>query len=65
MSDDNPPAVGRRLRHENFRGTIRYVGEIDGQKGVWYGVDWDDESRGKHDGSINGKRYFQAKCGFI
>ncbi|XP_043693036.1 tubulin-specific chaperone E-like [Telopea speciosissima] len=41
-------------------GTVKYVGPIEGYQGIWVGVDWDN-GEGKHDGSINGVRYFQAK----
>lgn len=41
-------------------GTVAFVGTLEGYSGTWIGVDWDD-SNGKHDGSINGVRYFQAK----
>lgn len=41
--------------------TIRYIGEILGYQGSWLGVEWDDGSRGKHDGSLDGKRYFSCK----
>ncbi|KAK2969101.1 hypothetical protein RJ640_028808 [Escallonia rubra] len=41
-------------------GTVRYVGHVEGYSGSWVGVDW-DSGDGKHDGSINGVRYFQAK----
>ncbi|KAJ0977230.1 hypothetical protein J5N97_012704 [Dioscorea zingiberensis] len=40
-------------------GTVRYVGPVDGHAGEWVGVDWDD-GEGKHDGSVNGVRYFSA-----
>ncbi|XP_042516490.1 tubulin-folding cofactor E isoform X2 [Macadamia integrifolia] len=42
-------------------GTVKYVGPVEGYSGIWVGVDWDN-GEGKHDGSINGVRYFQAKC---
>ncbi len=29
--------------------------------GTWLGVEWDDASRGKHDGSKDGVRYFETK----
>ena len=29
--------------------------------GDWLGVEWDDPSRGKHDGSHNGQRYFMTR----
>ena len=41
-------------------GTVKYVGAVQGFSGTWVGVDWDNGD-GKHDGSINGVRYFQAK----
>ncbi|KAL1457926.1 hypothetical protein WDU94_008106 [Cyamophila willieti] len=51
--------VGLRVSDaDGYRGTIRYVGSVEGTSGVWYGVDWDNGSRGKHDGSHNGVKYF-------
>lgn len=41
-------------------GTVKYVGPVERYGGVWVGVDWDN-GEGKHDGSINGVRYFRAK----
>ncbi|KAK6257866.1 hypothetical protein QUC31_001325 [Theobroma cacao] len=42
-------------------GTVKYVGNVEGYSGTWVGVDWDNGGDGKHDGSINGVRYFQAR----
>ncbi|KAL0830826.1 hypothetical protein ABMA28_002942 [Loxostege sticticalis] len=39
------------------RATVRYNGPLEGAKGLWIGVQY-DEPRGKNDGSVNGKRYF-------
>ncbi|CAL2235912.1 unnamed protein product [Prunus armeniaca] len=41
-------------------GTVRYVGPVQGYSGTWVGVDWDN-GEGKHDGTINGVQYFQAR----
>jgi len=41
-------------------GTVKYVGPVEGYSDTWVGVDWDN-GEGKHDGSVNGVRYFQAK----
>ncbi|KAH7435150.1 hypothetical protein KP509_06G052100 [Ceratopteris richardii] len=41
-------------------GTVKYVGAVEGQKGTWIGVDW-DSGEGRHDGSLEGVRYFQAR----
>ncbi|CAK1585699.1 unnamed protein product [Parnassius mnemosyne] len=39
------------------RATVRYNGPLDGARGVWIGVQY-DEPLGKNDGQVNGKRYF-------
>jgi len=51
---------GERCYINNFRGTVRYVGEVPPTEGTWYGVEW-DTARGKNDGMIHGHRYFQCK----
>jgi len=42
------------------KATVRYVGPVDGQEGCWVGLEWDDVSRGKHDGCYKGRRYFSC-----
>ena len=54
-------SLGRRIEtRDGARATVRYVGSVDGQDGEWVGVEWDDPARGKHDGSHDGKRYFEC-----
>lgn len=53
--------VGMRIECDGARGTIRYIGEVSGTQGEWYGVDWDDPKRGRHDGSHNGVKYFTTR----
>ena len=50
------PFVGERVMVGVSLGTVKYVGRVEGAEGVWLGVDWDDERRGRHDGSTNSVR---------
>jgi len=53
--------VGRRVEVEGSRGTVMFDGVVEGTKGQWLGIEWDDASRGKHDGTHNGVLYFRTK----
>jgi dynactin complex subunit len=48
-------SIGDRVHVDKRNASVRYVGSIDGQDGTWVGLEWDDESRGKHDGSHSGR----------
>lgn len=56
--------IGDRVRDliDNERATVLYVGLVPPTTGVWLGVNWDSNERGKHDGCNpkDGKRYFTA-----
>lgn len=61
---DNPQArVGARVLILSQPATVRYVGPVAGQQGVWVGVEYDDPERGKHDGVTGGQRYFTTQGG--
>lgn len=51
-------SVGQRRSFNGALCTIRYVGNVNGTAGEWLGVEWDDETRGKHSGEHGGVRYF-------
>ena len=53
--------IGQRIPYDGALCTVRYVGEVAGTSGQWLGVEWDDTTRGKHDGSHKGTRYFKCK----
>ncbi|XP_077999672.1 tubulin-specific chaperone E-like [Glandiceps talaboti] len=52
--------VGSRILSEDHYGTVRFIGNVPPTSGVWLGVEWDDPSRGKHDGKHEGVRYFHT-----
>ncbi|KKY24975.1 putative tubulin-specific chaperone [Phaeomoniella chlamydospora] len=52
--------IGQRLSYDGALCTVRYHGQVEGTKGEWLGVEWDDSSRGKHSGQYQGKIYFQC-----
>lgn len=62
---------GRVQDLEGFRGTILYIGPVAAAKNpndIWLGIEWDDPTRGKHDGSCvdksgNSVRHFQCPEG--
>lgn len=62
MEMSAPPfAIGDRVQVDKKNASVRYVGSIDGQDGTWVGLEWDDESRGKHDGSHSGRTCENAR----
>ncbi|KAJ8088091.1 hypothetical protein PM082_013642 [Marasmius tenuissimus] len=54
-------SVGDRVSYLGNSATVKSLGTVDGTDGTWLGVEWDDPSRGKHDGVKDGKRYFSCR----
>lgn len=53
---------GRRISYDRALCTVRsIVDSIPGTNGSWLGVEWDDVSRGKHNGVYNGIEYFKCQ----
>ncbi|TKA82906.1 hypothetical protein B0A55_01163 [Friedmanniomyces simplex] len=53
--------AGQRLSLKGQLLSVRYVGPVDGKSGEWLGVEWDDSTRGKHDGVHEGNKYFGCR----
>ncbi|XP_013785307.1 tubulin-specific chaperone E-like [Limulus polyphemus] len=61
---------GSRILCDGEFATVRYVGELPNilgqlhlqRKGndIWYGVEWDNVCRGKHNGTHHGVKYFET-----
>lgn len=65
MKDETEFGVGQRVCMINAGkgpqiGTVKYVGPVQGHEGTWVGVEW-DSAEGRHDGTVNGVRYFETK----
>ena len=52
--------AGLRLSFEVHLCSVRWHGALPGTTGRWLGVEWDDTSRGKHDGSFKGVKVFEC-----
>lgn len=53
--------IGRRLSYLGALCTVRYCGPVQGTKGDWLGVEWDDANKGKHSGEHDGVKYFECE----
>ncbi|KAI7192303.1 tubulin-specific chaperone [Hortaea werneckii] len=53
--------VGQRLSLKGQLCVVRYYGPVADKQGVWLGVEWDDTTRGKHNGTHQGKCYFTCR----
>ncbi|CAG8483594.1 9173_t:CDS:10 [Acaulospora colombiana] len=49
--------LNKRIQIEDQLATVRYVGPVP-PRGEWIGIEWDNVSRGKHDGVHDQIRYF-------
>lgn len=59
--------IDRRIIFNNSTGTVRYFGELkhEGKPAncageMWVGLEWDENGRGKHNGTVNGYKYFSC-----
>lgn len=50
-----------RRSYAGDRCTIRFEGYVPEVKSEAFGVEWDDATRGKNSGDVNGKKYFECR----
>ena len=70
MDENKDLYINKRVSIESHKATILYAGpllhEVTGalalkKNELWFGIEWDDASRGKHNGVVNGTVYFTPK----
>lgn len=61
MTNEETVEIGARIESDGHYATVRFVGYVPPTSGIWIGVEWDDPSRGKHDGCYEGVRYFSTE----
>lgn len=53
---------GQRLSFGGEICTVRYIGTVHGQGDkTFLGVEWDRDTRGKHNGTYQDEKYFDCK----
>ncbi|GME83731.1 unnamed protein product [Ambrosiozyma monospora] len=56
--------IGSRISIDSQLATVRFIGRIpQWPNNTAIGIEWDDEERGKNDGSLDGIRYFETHYG--
>ncbi|ORX78610.1 RNI-like protein, partial [Anaeromyces robustus] len=50
--------VGKRINYDGNLGIVLYEGPVTNSNIIWLGIQWDDPSRGKHNGEYKGVKYF-------
>ncbi|XP_049500928.1 tubulin-specific chaperone E isoform X2 [Panthera uncia] len=53
--------IGRRVEVNGEHATVCFSGVVPPVAGLWLGVEWDNPTRGKHDGSHEGIVYFKCR----
>ncbi|KAG8238872.1 hypothetical protein J437_LFUL018783 [Ladona fulva] len=54
--------LGMTILYNHKLGVVKYIGQVEFAEGYWFGLEM-KEQKGKHDGVVNGKRYFKCKPG--
>ena len=52
---------GQRLSFHGIRFTVKCIVVLPGKDGSWLCFEWDDDTKGKHDGTLDGHWYFNCK----
>jgi hypothetical protein len=55
--------INMKVELNGYVGVIRYCGKLKHKEDndIWLGIEWEDSSRGKHNGTIEGVEYFKCE----
>lgn len=57
--------VGQRVELRGKLGSIRYFGKLQNNPkagdALWLGIEWDEIGTGKHNGTVDGVKYFEPE----
>ena len=57
--------IGQRVELRGKMGSIRYFGKLRNNPkagdALWLGVEWDELGAGKHNGIVDGEKYFECE----
>ena len=64
-NSDTTNLLSKRVELNEKTATIKYVGPLKHKKDaketeIWLGLEWDDKTRGKHNGTVEGYEYFKT-----
>ena len=67
-SSDISNLLGKRVELNEKTAKIKYVGPLKHKKEykeneIWLGLEWEDKTRGKHNGTVEGFEYFKTSDG--
>ena len=62
---DTAEYIGQRVELKGKFGSIRYLGKLFNNPkagdDLWLGIEWDEEGSGKHNGTVDGHKYFDCE----
>ena len=63
-SNPDQSLIGLRVELNDQIGIVKYVGPVHKEKmkptDIFLGIEWEDPSRGKHNGTVDGYEYFKT-----
>ena len=65
---DTSNLLGKRVELNEKIAKIKYIGPLKHKKDfndkeIWFGLEWEDKTRGKHNGTVDGYEYFKTLSG--